>query len=199
MLTLATDHNLVEDDKAPGDLCCIDCLARVPRNSRCAADFPKSKCDRSLYDKPIAYVPLVVTIGSRLTHPTHTLKLYGGVFICINCGSVARSNLSNLGRPCFAPTTAGKNNLKAYGKGKAPLNCIGGPFTERKQHAFVFTEASLGKWTKAEVLAVANLQSQLKAVAAAERELKPKSNSSDQRTTLIFHHRPHPFKSRFTH
>ena len=117
VLTLATDHNLVEDDDSPGVLCCIDCLARVPRNSRSAADFLKSKCDKTLYDKPVGYIPLVITIGNQITHPTHTLKLYGGIFLCVACGSVARSKLCNLGRPCLPPTTAGINNLKAYKKG----------------------------------------------------------------------------------
>ena len=50
---------------------------------------------------------------------------------------------------------------------------------EQKQHAVVVTEATLGKWTKEEIRAIANIQSQLKAVAAEQRESKSNYNSGE--------------------
>ena len=60
-------------------------------------------------------------VGNRSTHPTHSIVLYGGVFMCTACGATAVNKLIKLYDPCF-PHRYGPLpfNLRAYKAGRAP-------------------------------------------------------------------------------
>jgi len=65
-----------------------------------------------------------LAIGSLHTHPPHTIVLYGGVLICTQCGSTARSKLIKLQHKCFGKGSETGvhclDNLERYSQGRAP-------------------------------------------------------------------------------
>ena len=60
-------------------------------------------------------------VVNMFTHLTHSIVLYGGVFMYIACGSTTVNKLIKLFDPCF-PHTYGPlpYNLRAYKAGRAP-------------------------------------------------------------------------------
>lgn len=161
----ATEHVLYDDGEDPDMMCCQVCCGRVRLTSPIAKQFLKAKC--TPIDKH--EFGLVIPIGSKSTHPSHALKLYGGVFLCIACGCVARSKITKLGSPCMPPTVAGRANLNAYRTGKPPTNCKGWPFREQCQNSFTFTLPT-DTSDKELVLALTRVQDQVTAFAAGVRD-----------------------------
>ena len=77
-------------------------------------DVLKSACVPDL--KHVSY-----PVGNRFTHPTHSIALYGGVFMCTACGATAVNKLIKLHDPCFPHRYGPPNyNLRAYKAGRAP-------------------------------------------------------------------------------
>ena len=64
----------------------------------------------------------------KITHPSHNLKFYGGVLLCVKCGYVGRLKLHKLAELCQKPKGCGVNNLRLYKLGKPPAGCPGWPY-----------------------------------------------------------------------
>ena len=165
-LLAATEHILFEDEDditMGGTMCCQICLAKVSLKSPLAKAFLTSKCC-----PPPPEFGKVIPIGNSFTHPTHQLKLYGGVYLCITCGCLARKKIGNLSSICRLPTVAGKRNLNNYIQGKAPTNCSGWPLKAQFQRPFSFV-APPGKIGCADTLVIARVLEQISAAAQFER------------------------------
>ena len=117
---------------------------------------------------PLPVFGQVIPIGNSFTHPTHQLKLYGGVYLCINCGCLARKKIGHLSSTCRLPTIAGKRNLNNYINGRAPTNCSGWPFKTQFQRPFSFV-APPGKIGNADTLVIARVLEQISAAVQFER------------------------------
>ena len=169
-LLFATDHILFEEEdsvKKVGIMCCQTCHGRVNINSPIARQFLTSPCvplDKSEFG-------LVIPIGNKFTHPSHKLKLYGGVYICLACGYVSRKRVFKLADPCTQPNKAGARNLRYYTKGKAPVGCLGWPYKVQHQRSFAFTKPP-GKISKEDTITVARVLEQVNIMVLSERITK---------------------------
>ena len=91
--------------------------------------------------------------------------------MCMSCGFIARTRLCKLSEPCSnTPTGAGKANLNAFAAGKAPINCHGWPFKEQFQKPFKYVQPDATA-DKESIQAIARVQDQCAAIAAAQREM----------------------------
>jgi len=102
---------------------CHGCLQSIPINAPQLPDFLVTKCCPPETQWSVA-------IGNRHTHPSHRQRTYGGVYICTKCGAIAREQIRNLFKLCEGPTPGGENNLKAYSRNRAPVNCPGWPYNK---------------------------------------------------------------------
>ena len=111
---------------------CLHCLASVSIHGKHVFDFMSSACIPK--DKYMSY-----SIGNWHTHPSHDIVLYGGVFLCVKCGSTALNKIQNLKDVCYGnegfgdpltPQSHGESNIKRYKKGKAPLGYPDWPYNK---------------------------------------------------------------------
>lgn len=74
-------------------------------------------------------------------HPTHNIILYGGVYLCVKCGSTAMNKIQNLKFACpglaLVPEkelshqhSHGEANIKRYNKGRGPLGFPEWPYNK---------------------------------------------------------------------
>ena len=63
-----------------------------------------------------------VSLGRRVSHPSHRLFLFKGVFYCANCGAYATVKARKLAEQCTIRTSAGQRNLTLLGSGELPVN-----------------------------------------------------------------------------
>jgi len=118
----ATKHHLTETSTKYR---CQACHSWISKNAKFLCDFLDSPCLPTTTNRLIS-----VVIGKQHTHPTHSLALYGGMYICLACGYTGREriNTTGLGSPCKScPTYACKQNIRKYIQGK-PLPNPGWPF-----------------------------------------------------------------------
>ena len=64
-------------------------------------------------------------IGTKSTHPSHTLRSLRGVLFCIKCGAITTQQLKALAAPCRCSTAAyapphAKTSLKRLANGDLP-------------------------------------------------------------------------------
>jgi len=105
-LVLESEHNIFIDPDS-NQYFCTTCINSVSKTGK-LRQFLTGKCvENSSSSAPIA-------IGAQITHPSHRLVLYGGVFLCKKCGSVAKQKMVKLSSPCGPPSTAGWRNRNAY-------------------------------------------------------------------------------------
>ena len=108
----ASRHTVFQTDTR---LICSFCSASVPtRNRAQAVAWLQSPC-----------TPTVVRIGTKSTHPTHTLRSLRGVLFCVKCGAVTTQQLKALAAPCRCSTAAyapphAKTTLKRLANGDLP-------------------------------------------------------------------------------
>ena len=66
-------------------------------------------------------IDIPVRIGHSVTHPTHRLSSYKGVFFCTVCGNMAKDKISKLALPCTRIKKAhGRAVLAALHLGRFP-------------------------------------------------------------------------------
>ena len=71
----------------------------------------------------------IYRLQTRYTHPTHSVVIYGGVFMCTSCGATAKNKLVKLHAPCFPVKPPSKcANLRAYLAGRAPAGFPNWPY-----------------------------------------------------------------------
>ena len=90
---------------------CISCNASVSKSATHLISFLEATC------VPAREPCRIIPIGKKFSHPSHQLKLYGGVLFCISCGAMSRSVLVKLARPCLgkpAKSSHGDQNLVRY-------------------------------------------------------------------------------------
>ena len=111
--------------------------------------------------------------------------------MCMSCGFIARTRVCKLSDPCSnTPTGAGKANLNAFAAGKAPINCHGWPFKEQFQKPFKYVQPD-GTADKESIQAIARVQDQCAAIAAAQREMPtlvstlPDESHSDSEDSVL--------------
>ena len=66
-----------------------------------------------------------IAVGNQHTHPSHDIKLYGGVYICVRCGATVVSKLIHLRNQCGQSTPALKYHLETYASGEAFKGSVG--------------------------------------------------------------------------
>jgi len=69
-------------------------------------------------------------IGNNHTHSTHSIKIYGGVYICTTCGNTAHNKVLELRKSCTRPKAHGQANLRAYKRGVAPRGFPDWPYKQ---------------------------------------------------------------------
>ena len=120
----ATDHHIILNPKGTRYICQA-CNQNISKNASHLPDFLDTACIPATCNFGYS-----VAIGNLHTHISHNLALYGGMYICLACGSTGREkiNKDGLGAPCKKlPTFAGKQNIRRYLQGKPLLN-LGWPF-----------------------------------------------------------------------
>ena len=68
-----------------------------------------------------------VSLGRQMSHASHKLYVYRGVFYCANCGAYATVKARKLAVQCTIRTTAGQRNLTLLGSGELPVNLLQWP------------------------------------------------------------------------
>lgn len=66
--------------------------------------------------------PRTITLNGILTHPSHRLAFYRGLYICIRCGHMAHTEVHKLRKVCEAPRATGTANLKRMRQDKPPYH-----------------------------------------------------------------------------
>jgi len=145
-------------------------------------DFLSSSCLPAHRTNPIP-------VGRKTIHHTHTIIIYGGVYIyiyiCTACGATAKKKLEKLSDPCDRPTAALEYNIKAYKDGRPPKGFSGWPYKQ-----VVLDEYS----------AMHNFQTQLNLMRKHESKYKPQfmrtpsdndSNNSKEESPATKHPRMH--------
>jgi len=112
MRVLASKHTIVYNDKQTG-LCCTACYCSIARTHKANMHaFLAAPC------APTCDKFRTVTIGTNISHCTHPLIQYGGVYMCKRCGATATKSMKLLAKPCGAPGIAGERNKDAFKNNK---------------------------------------------------------------------------------
>ncbi len=98
--------------KSLGYVKCMTCLASSSIKNRQIKDFLQGNC------KPVAlengrqiYGP--ISINGRVTHTTHKLSVFNGIYLCLNCGLKSQKRVKGLLVQCtLHRSTYGQLNVK---------------------------------------------------------------------------------------
>jgi hypothetical protein len=89
---MTSTHTITFSDSR---ISCAACKASVSVAAGHAADFVQAQCPGELLGTCIS-----VAVGKQHSHPTHNLRLYGGLLMCSKCGAIARNRLILLANVC---------------------------------------------------------------------------------------------------
>ena len=78
-------------------------------------------------DRPVLLPYEALHVGNKVSHHSHSLKLFRGVVYCGVCGARGPTKLHKLAHPCLPPTSKGKATLKALNQGHLPPGLVSWP------------------------------------------------------------------------
>jgi len=148
-LVLKSKHNIlvsIDDNQ----LVCTRCVRSISHKAPQLRHFLEGPCiePHSLFSP--------ISLGSQVSHHSHRIVMYGGVYLCKKCGATGKLKFKLLSKACAPPQTAGQRNVKAFFDGKKLPTYPGWPFT---RPAIPFQH----KQTRADVLTVERIQQQVAA------------------------------------
>lgn len=110
-------------------LICVLCERSSSNSPDTAIKFCKSECGVQIRNSSLCrMVEGGVQIGSNVTHSSHTLLSYRGVYFCKKCGNYATVKLIKLAEPCTGkPNGHGKLSLVNIAKGRLPPKLMSWP------------------------------------------------------------------------
>ena len=165
-------------------VCCQTCNAAVSIKAQHVFEFISSAC--IINETYMSYA-----IGNAHTHPSHSVIIYGGVLLCVKCGSTGVNKAINLKNPCRSAKEDiylyGLNNLNRYDLGKAPAGFPKWPYNKFKQSQQSF----LRSWNAKLDTLRSEMLKQVNPVEPSEpswpsdsEEVSIKSDASDDNTSI---------------
>ena len=114
-----SQHVLVEEE---GKYRCVLCQQCVARHRNTLVEFIKTECREIVKNRSqFFHVGYPVRVGTKISHSSHKINGYRGVFFCTQCGNISAQRMIGLVRPCTGVLSQyGRNNIIALEKGDLP-------------------------------------------------------------------------------
>ncbi len=123
-------------------------------------------------------IMIPITLGGKVSHPSHSIGCYRNVFFCQRCGCLAQQHLSNLARPCSKIRKArGDRVIKAISNGVLPPGV-----TAWRDNPVVCPDIDIIRKLQGQLnrIEAQNYSNMLESITSSEDEMESKHPDPDQ-------------------
>ena len=138
-----------------GLVCCARCRQSFPKTGELCKRWLATTCPDigQTTDQPIPIPHYQIHIARGLTHHSHRMHMYRGLYFCNRCGAIGEKRLNKLARQCETPTEAGSRNIRYIKNNKLP---VGVPRWPIDHDRFPFGEPPIADHSQGSLLSTAS-------------------------------------------